>query len=282
MAAPRVVLTGAAGGLGHDILPALLDAGFDVIGLDVRPGGDPRIPWVRCDLADTETLGRALAGAAAVIHLAGIPLEADWGDISRVNIDGTQHVLHAAWLAAVPRAVLASSVHAAGFTRVPPPGRRIPDDTVIRPNTFYGVSKAALEALGRLYHDRYGMDVVCLRIASRFAAPQNERMLGSWLSPADAGRLFVAALTAPHPGFQTVWGVSANTRSCYSAAGGERLGYRPEDDAEAFAGDILRAAEHDPQIAATAWDREFIGGVFCSEAPPRYVRLPGSGTGTGR
>src|SRR6478736_3858880 len=47
---------------------------------------------------------------------------------------------------------------------------------------------------------------------SAFPEPRTTRMLSTWLSPDDAGRLFEACLTAERPGFRVIFGVSANTR----------------------------------------------------------------------
>jgi len=257
----RIAITGAAGSLAHDIVPGLMELGYEVVGVDRRRSPELGIQWVESEIADRARLREAFAGCEAVIHLAGIPLEDEWSAILAANIDGTQAVLEAAHAAGVPRAVLASSIHAAGYVPVPPAGELVPAAVPVRPNTFYGVSKAAVEALGSLYHDRYGMQVVCLRIASRFAQPLGERMLSTWLSPADAVRLFAACLTAPEPGFAVVWGVSRNTRAYLSGAEGAALGFEPQDDAERYAGSVP---------AGSDWDRRFIGGDFCSPEPPRH------------
>ena len=79
------------------------------------------------------------------------------------------------------------------------------------PDSYYAVSKVAGEALGRLYHDRHAMDVVCLRIGSFRERPSDRRSLWNWLSPDDCTRLFEAALRSPAPGFRIVWGVSATS-----------------------------------------------------------------------
>ena len=123
-----------------------------------------------------------------------------------------------------------------------------------RPDTYYGWGKAAIEALGRLYVDRYGMDVIALRIGTCADVPANERVLATWLSPDDAGRLVEAALSVPAPGFRIVWGVSANARSWWSPAGGSALGYEPVDNAEVFAGAV---------VASDPSDLEHVGGPFC-------------------
>ncbi|WP_019818966.1 NAD-dependent epimerase/dehydratase family protein [Saccharomonospora saliphila] len=273
-AATRIALTGAAGSLATDVLPGLSGSGYHVVGVDRRATTETAAAacqdWARCEITDTEALRTAFAGCGAVVHLAGIPLEADWATVSRINIDGTQAVLEAARRAGVRRVVLASSIHAVGYVGVPGDGQPVPDDVPPRPDTFYGVSKAALEALGSLYHDRYGLEVVCLRIASRFDRPRDERMLSTWLSPEDATRLVTAALSAPDVGFRLVWGVSANTRGYLSHAGGAALGFTPHDDAERYADVLLADAETNPALAASEEDRRFIGGVFCSDHPPMF------------
>lgn len=268
----RVAVTGAAGSLAADILPGLVRNGYEIVGVDTRRPATPvdGVTWTQCSINDREMLATALAGCDAVVHLAGIPLEEEWETLLAVNIDGTHAVLETARRCQVKRVVLASSIHAAGYVPVPHDRGYVPDDVAVRPNTFYGVSKAAAEALGSLYHDRYGLDVICLRIASRCAKPENERMLSTWLSPADAVRLFDAALTVPTPGFRLVWGVSANTRSYLSPAGGREIGYHPADNAEFFTQELHDAGCHDPQVAASVWDRRFIGGVFSSPQPPRH------------
>jgi NADP-dependent aldehyde dehydrogenase len=145
--------------------------------------------------------------------------------------------------------VVASSNHAVGFhVRASQP---LADDVAPLPDSLYGVSKAASEALCQFYSAKFSMDIVCLRIGSCFDAPQNHRMLSTWLSPADFVRLTSASLTTPHPGFRLVWGVSANTRRWWSTAGGEAIGFRPEDNAERFA-ELYPGSPPEP---------EYVGGV---------------------
>ena len=266
----RVALTGAAGSLGSDVVPGLLELGYELVCIDQRAPEEPAGgTWVRASVNDRPALAEAMTGCDAVVHLAGIPLEDDWEPLMTANIDGTQAVLETARRLGVGRAVLASSIHAAGFVPVPPDGARVPDDVAVRPNTFYGVTKAAVEALGSLYHDRHGINVVCLRIASRQPRPTDTRMLSTWLSPADAVRLLDAALSPAAAGFRIIWGVSANTRGYLSPEGGAAIGFRPEDDAEAWAPELL-AARDTPSPGTTDWNAHLIGGVFCSPEPPRF------------
>jgi uronate dehydrogenase len=256
----RLLITGAAGKMATLVNPLLVQADRTLRLLDVRePSPIAGAEVVLGSVLDRPLLDSAMAGVDAVIHLAGQPSEADWPRILSLNIDGTQSVLDAARRNRVGRVVLASSNHAVGFFSRPPDGDA-PDGLVPQPDTYYGVSKAAVEALGSLYHDRYGMDVVCVRIGSCLAEPRDVRMLSTWLSPADCARLFEATISAPAPGFQVVWGVSANTRRWWSLDAARALGYQPADDAEEFA-DRLMA---DPDAAESELDRRYVGGGFCS------------------
>jgi uronate dehydrogenase len=254
----RILVTGAAGKIGSMLRPRLAGPGRTLRLLDVArldPGPDEE--FVEGSVSDPDTVRAACDGVDAVVHLAGRSGEAPWPEILRHNIDGTFAVLEAARLADVTRVVFASSNHAVGFR---PAGEEAPDYAFPRPDTFYGVSKVTGEALGSLYHDRYGMDVVCLRIGTCTPRPPTERSLATWLSPDDCARLVEAALSAPSPGFRIVWGVSANTRGRFSLAEARALGYEPRDDAEAFADEVPPAGE---------LDRTYLGGTFCAlpEAP---------------
>ncbi len=111
-----------------------------------------------------------------------------------------------------------------------------------RPDGLYGVSKVAVEALGRLYADKFGLEVVCLRIGSLEPEPGEPRHLATWLSPRDCAGFFWAALTTPGLTFAAPYAVSANTRRYWELD--DRLGYHPLDDAEAYAARIPGVAAH--------------------------------------
>ncbi|WP_435855080.1 NAD-dependent epimerase/dehydratase family protein [Streptomyces murinus] len=254
----RIVITGAAGGVGTLLRPRLARAGRTLRLLDVAPvpaaaeGED--VETVRLSVTDLPAMCEALTGVDAVIHLGGLSVEGPWDEILDININGTRTVLEAARRAGVPRVIIASSSHAVGFH--PRSEGEAPDYLFPRPDTYYGVSKVAAEALGSLYHDRYGLDVVCVRIGGCFERPIATRQLATWLSPADCARLMEALIAAPSPGFRVVWGVSDNTRRWFALDEARALGYEPQDDAERFAGEL--EGRHDPL------DEIYLGGAFCS------------------
>ncbi|MGZ4607271.1 MAG: NAD-dependent epimerase/dehydratase family protein [Blastococcus sp.] len=244
-----VLVTGAAGRIGTWLRGGLPERGWAVRGLDVVPVTDvrPGEEQVVADVTDLAAVVDAAQGASALVHLAGIAGESTWPAISHANIEGTYCALEAARRAGVPRVVLASSNHATGYTPRPDGGLLTEADAPPRPDTYYGVAKVTMEALGSLYADRYGLDVVCLRIGSAFPEPTTTRMLATWLSPADTVSLVDAALTTPSPGFAVVWGVSNNTRNWWDLSAARALGYEPADDAEVYAEALIEEfGEPDP------------------------------------
>jgi uronate dehydrogenase len=256
---PTILITGAAGRIGAMLRPRLARPGrtlrlLDTVPLTAGPGEEA----ITASVTDLAAMTAACQGAAAVIHLGGIATEAPWRRILEVNIDGTYAAFEAARRAGAGRVIFASSNHAVGFS--PRESFPVRDYAYPAPDTYYGVSKAAGEALAALYHHRYGMDTICIRILTCAERPPNVRALSTWLSPDDAGRLFEACLSAPAPGFRVVYGVSANTRGGWVSLDEARaLGYQPRDDAEAYAAEVIAASgaagPDDPVLA-------YLGGEF--------------------
>lgn len=265
MPAPRtVLLTGAAGGLGTLMRGLLPEYGYALRLLDMRPvEGEPDA--ITADLADRAALREAVRGVDAVIHLAGISLEAPFEKILKANIEGTYHLYEAAREEGVGRIVFASSNHAVGYT--PRPGGDdplIPVGTPRRPDTFYGLSKSFGEDLAQLYWDKHGIETVSVRIGSCFPEPTSVRMLSIWMSPADGARLFHAALTAEHVGHTVVYGSSANTRLWWDLSSARALGYEPRDDSEPYAAELIaEQGEPAPDDPAQAC----LGGHFVTDPP---------------
>ena len=254
----RLLVTGGAGRVAALLRPQLAGAGRTLRLLDIRTpddltdGEEPVIASVD----DIEAMTRACAGVDAVLHLGGYAGEvAGAEDMLRVNGYGTWCVLEAARRNGVSRVVLASSNHAVGFTDIrdaPPDG--LPADIPFRPDTLYGWSKVAMEGAGQLYADRYGMDVICLRIGQWSAVPAHLGTLAMWLSAGDGVRLVEASLGPDATGFRQIWGISRNSTRWCSLAEGEAIGFFPQYDSE-----VHRARG----LAAT-------GGSAVADDPVRY------------
>ncbi|AXB43787.1 NAD-dependent epimerase/dehydratase family protein [Amycolatopsis albispora] len=274
MADERVLITGASGVVGTLMRPRLAKPGRILRLLDVRPPAPPEpgeaVEVLTGSVTDPEAMARACEGADALIHLGGHSRENSWEEILDVNINGTQIALAAAQAAGIKRVILASSNHAVGFRRNDEAGPDgLPADSSARPDTYYGVGKAAMEALGSLYASRFGMDVICVRIGSCFETPVvlGQRGLTTWLSPDDGARLFEACLSAPSPGYRLIWGVSNNKRRLFSLDEAAALGYEPQDDAESYAAEVADL----PGPTGIAADH--IGGPFCTAPLGEYNPL---------
>jgi uronate dehydrogenase len=250
-----IALTGGAGMMATLLRPFMAEAGYRVRLVDLAAAPDPRHnESVHVgSVTDPDFMADALKGATAVIHLGGLHREKTWAELVSTNITGTQVTLEAARQNGVERVLLASSTHAVGFH----PTEAAAQDSVLipRPDTYYGVSKAAVEALGNLYADKYGMKVVSARIGTGGERPGNLRTLGSWLSPADSFRLVEATLNnLGAPGHHVVWAVSANTRGWANLDAGKRIGFEPQDDAEAFAAGVDTTARDEwADLLGGAW-----------------------------
>ena len=253
----KIALTGAAGRLARLLRPALLRAGHEVTATDREPG-EPLAPaerWIAGDLATPGVADAALAGAEAVVHLAGVPNEQPLPVVLAGNHVALVALYEAARRQRVRRVVYASSNHAFGLW---PVTRKLRLNDAYRPDGFYGLSKVWGEALGRMYWEKHGIECVALRIGTCLGgAPRNRRELSTWLGNDDWATLVLRALDAEAVGFTAVWGVSANTRAWVDLKEGNAIGYVPTQNAEDYAATALAAPPGGDPVA----DR-YQGGPF--------------------
>jgi uronate dehydrogenase len=197
-----------------------------------------------------------MRGIDCAVHLGGVPREGPWGAILKHNVVGTYNAFKAARRQGVKRIVFASSNHVIGYYRA---GMSVGIDEPPRPDSRYGVSKVFGEALGRRYADKHGLSVACLRIRSFRPRPENARQLAMWVSPRDLAQLIRCCIDTPDYHYVIAYGVSANTRSRWLNPAASFLGYRPQDNAEAFAAELAAqpSAAGDPPA-------EFHGDDFCA------------------
>jgi uronate dehydrogenase len=251
-----LLITGAAGDIGTHLRREL--AGAYALRLsDVRPiqalnAGETFEPG---ELSRMEDMLRVTRGVDAILHLGGVSSEADWDPILQANIVGCYNVFEAARRNGVKRVLFATSNHAVGFFR----RDEIIDHTVYpRPDSRYGLSKVFGEQVGRLYADKYGLEVFCLRIGNLNPKPVDKRRLSIWLSPRDLAQLVRIGVDHPDIRFEIVYGVSNNRRSWYDNSNAARLGYRPLDDSEPYAAEILarHVDDADPRVEV------YQGGTF--------------------
>ena len=259
----RILLTGAAGGLGT-ALRERLKANCAVLRLsDKNAFGEAQAgeEIALADLADAAAVDAAVAGCDAIVHLGGISVEAPFEAILQANILGTYHLYEAARQHGVKRVVFASSNHVVGFYKQ---GETITADHPPRPDSFYGLSKAYGEDLSRFYFDRYGIETACVRIGSSFPEPRDRRMLATWLSFDDLHRLIGACLSTPVLGHSIVFGMSDNAVTWWDNSRARHIGYVPQDSSDVFRDAVFaRTATPDLNDPAAVYQ----GGGFVKADP---------------
>jgi UDP-glucuronate 4-epimerase len=187
----KVLVTGAAGFIGSQIVEQCLEQTMDVVGVDCltsyyevsqkrrnldRALGHDRFRLVERDLVDAN-LCDLLDGVDIVFHQAGQPgVRASWStgfdDYLHHNVLATQRLLEAARSANLQRFVYASSSSIYGDApRYPTEERDLP-----APQSPYGVTKLAAEHLCGVYGRNFGVPTVSLRYFTVYGPRQRPDM----------------------------------------------------------------------------------------------------------
>jgi UDP-glucose 4-epimerase len=167
----RALVTGAAGFIGSNLIPALLDNGMEVVAFDLA-GETPalesvsdRIRIIRGDLGSATDLYRVMASEQItdIFHLGALlagPCEENPLNGFKVNFQSTQVLLDAAAALQINRFVMLSSIAVFGRDAPEP----VHDDAVKNPETIYGQTKLACEHLLSWYASKRGVDARALRL----------------------------------------------------------------------------------------------------------------------
>lgn len=255
----RILITGAAGQIGDAVRKGLRGSYPLIRVADIAPLGEAESGEEihAADIRDIAAMEKVMVRIDCVVHFAGQPEEGEWDKVLSLNIEGCYNVFEAARRQGVKRIIFASSNHAIGFHR----RERFIDNTAApRPDSRYGVSKVFGEALGRLYADKHGMSVACLRIGAfrKLDKPVDPRQLLVWISHRDMVQLTRRCIDYPSYHFVIVYGVSDNLRNRWDNTNVKFLGYHPEDDAEDFAAEVFARGIKENEISA-----QFHGAHYC-------------------
>ena len=209
---PRILMTGASGGIGTSLRKLLPPIYPDLLLSDLKPPADlgANEKFKAAELSDLAQVEAICEGVDGILHFGGYSVEGPWDDILQSNIIGCYNLFEAARKKGVKRVVFASSNHAVGFY---PRHHRIGTDVTARPDSRYGVSKVFGEAVGALYADKHGLGVTCLRIGNFGDKPLDHRRLSIWLKPEDLVQLCRIGLDHPDIHFEMFYGASNNERS---------------------------------------------------------------------
>ncbi len=170
----KVLITGAGGQVGLELITHLLARGDTVCATDLkeRPAAAPAdVPWRHLDVTDPAAVHALVQQEQpdSIFHLAAI-LSATGEQMPnvayRVNQTGTYNVLEACRQVGVRQLIFTSTIAAFG------PGLPdlVPNDVPMRPSTMYGVTKVAGELLGEYYHQKWDLDFRCVRYPGLISA----------------------------------------------------------------------------------------------------------------
>ncbi|MBU3056718.1 NAD-dependent epimerase/dehydratase family protein [Pseudomonas indica] len=259
----RVLLTGAAGGLGK-VLRETLRPYAKVLRLSdispMAPAAGTHEEVVPCDLADKAAVNTLCEGVDAIVHFGGISVERPFEEVLDANIRGVFHIYEAARRHGIKRVVFASSNHVIGFYKQ---SETLDANARRRPDGYYGLSKSFGEDTASFYYDRYGIETVSIRIGSSFPEPQNRRMMSTWLSYRDLTELIGRSLFTPNVGHTIVYGMSANRDVWWDNHLAAHLGFVPQDSSEVFRDKV----EAQPAPAADDPVAVYQGGAFVAAGP---------------
>lgn len=261
MTMKRLLITGAAGGLGSMCRQRLTHMAETLRLSDIADLGAvaPHEELMPCDLGDKAAVEELVAGCDGIVHLGGRSIEDTWEVIQNANIQGMFNLYEAARKHGKPRILFASSNHAIGYYRQT---ERLDAQSRTRPDGLYGLSKVFGEGIASLYHDKFGIETACVRIGSCFPEPMNHRMLSTWMSADDFVRLIERVFTVSVLGCPIIYGASDNDATWWDNSQVSYLGWRPEDNAEAFRAKLDAQM---PRPAADAPDAVYQGGMFTAD-----------------
>lgn len=179
----RFLVTGAAGFIGSNLVEAILELGYQVIGLDnFSTGkrdnidlfiGNPNFQFIEGDIRNFDTCMEACKGIDYVLN------QAAWGSVPRsiekpllyedINIRGTLNMMESARQNNVKKFIYASSSSVYG-DEPNLPKKEGREGEVLSP---YALTKKVDEEYGKLYTRLYGLDTYGLRYFNVFGRRQD-------------------------------------------------------------------------------------------------------------
>jgi uronate dehydrogenase len=252
-----VLLTGASGTIGRLLAVRLAASGWRLRLTDLEPFPAPLPPgaaFEKLDLEDSDGVRRLSQGCGLILHFGGISTEQPFERIIGPNYRGAFHIYEAA-RAERARVVFPSSVHAVGlYERT----AKLDSDCALRPDGYYGLSKAYGELLARMYWEKHAVESVVIRIGSVLPEVPDERILSTWISHNDFVRLIERCAAAEDVGCCIIWGASNNSRSFWRADARDVIGWAPRDSSDSQAETVRGRVTNDPVA------ERYQGGKFVS------------------
>lgn len=238
----RILLTGAAGGIGRGFFAyardryrfRLADRVFAA-----APGDDPNYETLRLDVADLQSCQRACEDIETVIHLAADadPAADFYDSLLENNIKGTYNIFRAAKDQGCRRVIFASSAWVVGGY---PRDTQVHPDAPLRPVNLYGVSKCFGETIAAYFAQAEELSSIVVRIGAYddgdadnwLRASLDVRELATYVSARDLHHLLVRCIETPDVNFAIAHALSENLfKRLDLTTTRDQFGYRPKDDA---------------------------------------------------
>ncbi len=262
----RVIITGANGFLGSNIVAACLDAGFDVAAVDLhfdnpayaRPTGD-NLRLIESNCVDMPPLV-----ADALIHAAFVTATPEERGESpeqnlRANIEPTLAVLEYAQRQGIARSIYVSSaaVHRGRTDAI------LYESLAPRPLGVYGVAKTLMEQTVDTMRQVHGRDCLCVRPGSIYGPFEFSRSTRPRLSA--IARMIQSALSA---GEIVVDQPQGRIEWTFAPDIGRALVALLESDTLNFALYQLASGEHVSNLAVARMIQGFMPGLSVRVSPP--------------
>lgn len=168
----KVVVFGAAGFVGRNLVQDLMENDFEILASDVEVFDPPEgVEFVKSDILDFEEVSELVAGADEIIHLAAGSLRNSIENPRldmEVNVKGTLNILEAAKKQNVNRVIFSSSAAVYGKPEYTP----IDESHQCLPQNPYAVAKRSCEHYFRVYQDLYELDYLIFRFFNIYGPHQ--------------------------------------------------------------------------------------------------------------
>jgi len=232
----NVIFTGGSGKAGRHVVQYLVEQGYNVLNLDMKPLHNPKVRTLITDITDSGQVFNALTSTLelhefapdlrapridAIVHFAAIPriMIVPDNEVFRINTMGTYNIIEAAEKLGIRKTIIASSETTYGlvFSNSPRDPEYFPldEDYPVNPMDSYALSKICNERTAHAFQQRSGADVYAIRIGNViepheyqdfpkfFADPGfRKRIAWSYIDARDLGQIVMRAIETDGLGFQ--------------------------------------------------------------------------------
>lgn len=232
----NIIFTGGSGKAGKYAVQYLVDHGYNVLNLDIKPLDNPKVRTLITDITDSGQVFNALTSTLetrefapslrapkidAIVHFAAIPriMMVPDNEVFRVNTMGTYNIIEAAEKLGIRKTIIASSETTYGlvFANEPRDPAYLPldEDYPNNPMDSYALSKICNERTAHAFQQRTGADIYAIRIGNViepneyaefpkfFADPGfRKRITWSYIDARDLGQITMLAIEKDGLGFQ--------------------------------------------------------------------------------